>query len=341
MMRISNVLWAVAALAASSAVTVQAATRAYWRFEDKNGAAAVAGDVLRSTPAGGGTVSGGNIVDVTSDSSGNGNVLRVFHSPNDPTNADGVQRLETSPNYSILTPSPVVPRTGAVNLYSFDFDGAPGSGPPAPLNAGGDDIYTQNQENAPGAINAVAFAQYTVEGAFRIDTLGRFQSVVVKDGSVGGGGGTAGGGPLPPFVVKLFNNDTLNIETFDGSGAFRAIQSNAPLAAGLWYKFAAVNDGATLKLFLDSGLGYQLQTQTAPIVGGALFANNANFAMGRGWFNGPNDFFDGQVDEVRISDTALAQAQFLFSAGVPEPHSMALALLSVVGCGRWIRRRAA
>jgi len=339
MMRKTLLALAIATPAILVASAANAATSAYWRFEDKNGVPAVAGDSLRSTPAGGGTVSGGNIVDVTSDSSGNGNVLRVFHSPNDPLSSDGVQRLETSPTYSLLTPAAIIPQTGAVNVYSFDFDGAPGSNAPAPPNAGGDDIYTQDQENVAGPIGSTPFSQYTVEGAFRVRTLGRFQSVVVKDGSVGGGGGTSGGGPLPPFNVKLFNNDTFNIETFDGAGNFKAIAANAPIAGNQWYKFAVVNDGTTMKMYLDSGSGYQLQTQQATMAGGALWASTGNFAMGRGWFNGPNDSFDGQVDEVRVSNIALQPSQFLFSA-VPEPSALALSLVGLLGLGRAARRKA-
>jgi hypothetical protein len=223
----------------------------------------------------------------------------------------------------------VIPQTLAPNLLAFDFDAAPGSDPPAPANAGGDDIYSRDQNNVAGPLNGLNLTQYTVEGAFRVDTLNRFQSIVVKDGNVGGGGGV-GAGPLPPFVVKLFNNNTLNIETFDGSGAFRAIQADAPVLSGTWYKFAAVNDGASLRLYLDSGAGYALQSQQAPVAGGGLWPTNEPWSVGRGWFNGPNDSFDGQIDEIRISDSALSPGQFQFSA-IPEPHSVSLALVAVLG----------
>jgi Concanavalin A-like lectin/glucanases superfamily len=330
MRKITLATSAAALCLAGSWTAAQAATVAQWRFEDKNGLPAIAGDFLRSTPAGGGDASAGNIVDVTSDSSGNGNELRTFHSPNVPTSTDGVQRLETSPTYTLTTPGPIIPQTLAPNLLAFDFDAAPGSDPPAPPNAGGDDIYSRDANNVAGPINGLNLAQYTVEGAFRADTLNRFQSVVVKDGNVGGGGGV-GAGPLPPFVVKLFDNNTLNIETFDASGAFRAIQSNAPVSSGTWYKFAVVNNGANLQLYLDSGSGYVLQTQQAPIAMGGLWPTNEPWAVGRGWFNGPNDFFDGQIDEIRISDTALRPGQFLFSL-VPEPHSCVLLVLGVLSC---------
>lgn len=315
----------------------QAATVAYWRFEDKNGIPAIAGDSLRSFPAGGGNASDGNIVDVSNDSSGNGNVLRVFHSPNDPLSADGVQRLETSPTYTGVTPIAVIPRTGAPNLLAFDFDGAPGSDAPAPADAGGDDIYSRDANNVEGPVDALNLVQYTIEGAFRADTLGRFQSIMVKDGNIGNGGGANGGaGPLPGFNVKLFNDNTLHVETFDGSGAFRSLAADLPMAAEVWYKFAVVNDGATMQLYLDrsNGSGYVLQSAQQPISGGALFNYDQPWAMGRGWFNGPNDAFDGQIDEVRISDVALGRSQLLFST-IPEPKSLLLCFVALVCCAWW------
>jgi len=177
-----------------------------------------------------------------------------------------------------------------------------------------------------------------MEGAFRIDALNRWQSILVKDGNVGGGGGV-GEGPLPAFNLKIFIDNTLHVETFDGAGAFHNIVADNLMATGVWYKYAVVNDGATLSLFLDSsdGNGYVQQADTDPITGGALFNNDSVWAVGRGWFNGVNDFFDGQIDEVRISDTALARADFLF---VPEPATWALMAISAVAV-RGVRRRKA
>jgi len=70
-----------------------------------------------------------------------------------------------------------------------------------------------------------------------------------------------------------------------------------------------------------------------------------NFTIGRGWFNGPTDFVNGSVDEVRISDRALAPSQFLFApqAVIPEPSTLLLVLPAggaITGAAR-LRRRVA
>jgi hypothetical protein len=90
-----------------------------------------------------------------------------------------------------------------------------------------------------------------------------------------------------------------------------------------WYHAAVVNDGSTLSLYLDTygdGNGYVLQSQTT--VNGALADANAVWTIGKGAYGGNlTDWFNGTIDEVRISNTALSPDQFLF---VPEPATLVL-----------------
>lgn len=342
MMSRTKPVWLMALVAATAAPVAQAATQAYWRFEDKNGLPAVAGDFLRSTPAPGGEASAGNIVDVTSDTSGNGNELRTFHSPNDPNSPDGAQRLETSPIYTLNTPGPIILQTLAPNLLAFDFDAAPGSDAPAPPDAGGDDIYSRDANNVEGPINSHVFNAFTVEASFKIDTLGRFQTIVNKDDDA-----NAAPGGLSPFSLKLLNDNRLEVYAFDGTSDaspvdFRGVVSDAPLVANRWYNAAVTNDGSVMRLYIDDtsdGIGdYVLQTAVnSDIAGGALVQSTSPWTVGRGWFNGPADFFDGQVDEVRISDTALAPGAFLFVA-IPEPATWALMAIGALAVYRRRRR---
>ena len=74
---------------------------------------------------------------------------------------------------------------------------------------------------------------------------------------------------------------------------------------------------------------------------------NNNWTIGRAQFNGaPADWFDGTIDEVRITNSALSPSDFLFAdqvagvgaATVPEPASALLTVLPLFGAAM-VRRR--
>lgn len=92
---------------------------------------------------------------------------------------------------------------------------------------------------------------------------------------------------------------------------------------------AAVNDGTTLSLYVksQSDTNYVLQG-TDIVTGGALLNQSGNWGIGRGWFNGPADWTDGRIDEVRISGNALNSSQFLVA--VPSPSSLTTMLIGGV-----------
>jgi hypothetical protein len=318
----------LAATAAAQAPT----TQAYWRFEEIDGVAATPGDTLTST------IPGGEVVTFLLDSSGNANPMRTFHSPNVPDDPDYLLRLETSPEFVSNVPAPTVSATGAANLLAGDFDSEPALESPAPFGTppnrrGADDIYSLDAFNVGGPVNSHVFNAFTIEASFRIDTLNRFQIIVGKDDNF-----EAAPGPLGPFALKVLDNNVLEAYSFDATGMFRNVlsdQSNPGAAAlkmvaGRWYNAAITNDGASMRMYLDDttdGVGnYVLMATNNDIAGGGgMIGSDDIWTIGRGWFNdgpggGPDgvaDFFDGQIDEVRLTDGVLAPSQFLFASAAP------------------------
>lgn len=218
----------------------------------------------------------------------------------------------SAPRWTAQVPTAVIPQTGAPNTLALDF---------APNN----DIYTRGKP-----IDAQDATAFTLEAAFMPRTMDRWQVVVGKDGK-------PSGGPEQTLALKL-RNDTkeLQIELFDGNNAIHGVRSIAPLTAGQWYYAAVVNDGTNLSLYLDrnDGAGYVLQGTDPVPLAGALSTMDGTWTIGRGMYNwGVTDWFDGLIDEVRLTNRAMDPSEFLF---VPEPGSL---MLWVVGALVLRRRR--
>ena len=280
----------------------QAATSAYWRHEEGTG-----GGVIAAGPG------------AVLDSSGNGNHMRTF----DPA--------FTSATYS-MNVSPLALQSGLPNTLSLDF--GPG-GDDAGLN---DDNYSD-----AAAVNSQLFTAMTIELAFNMDSIGGYQAIFGKDGKP-----TAG--PVPPFKVLIRGDDFPNaipnqlfIEWIDGDGDTHFLAGGSTVQAGAWNHIAFVRTDTTASRYsAGENTPYQLLSTItgadfASPSGEVLINSNANYSVGRGMFNnGVGDWANAMIDEVRISDSALAPSEFLFAA-VPEPTSL---VLGALGAAAFATRRA-
>jgi hypothetical protein len=296
-------------------------TIAYYRFEEGAQGTKVPVTADEDAPAGSPVL----------DYSGNGNNLKTF--------ADA-----SAPTYSANVPAGTVPQTGAGNFRSLGF-------------TPNQDVYSLNAVGGGpggGTLNDHAFPAFTIEASVNFSSLDGFQTFVGRDRP---------GETLGFFYLRKWgsldaddpNTNALNVTvvaddgtTFDlfstGTGASDTFST---VSTDVWYNVVAQSDGSMLRLLVqNNGTGiYELQG-SIPITTALSNTGATNFTIGRGWFNSPTDFVDGYVDEVRISDTALAPSQLLFAsrAAIPEPGTLALlgsGLLALTGALVRRRRRAA
>ncbi len=291
---------------------------AYWRFEEGPDGASVTH----------GGMPNGAFYAGTMDSSGNGNHLSVF--------------AEDWAGYGYRTDvaAATIPQTGAANNYSVQNTG----GWPAMSTASG----TAMQTMAPAA--------FTIEASFKPET-GGYRTIIGRDSQ----GAATMDSTLAALYFQIMPGDSVAIKYADVAGYWHEAISGAGVvtgfpypdaAAGHWYHMAGVSDGNLLSLYLDSGNGngYQLVAQTDMTTSGspntALTAgagdgadwDAGNWTVGRGLWNGGHvDRAYGFIDEVRISDSALAPGEFLF---VPEPSTLVLAGLGAVTLLLWRRVKA-
>lgn len=267
-------------------------TVAYWRFEDCPIGAAVPNAGNNRKP-----------IVATADSSYNGNDLYTF-SP-----AKG-------PRFSGDVPAACVPATGVRNRSCLSTSGA------QEVTHG---VYTCSEFShaSPLDIQQITPTQWTIEASVK---LARFnagaQTFIVRDGSLQVDRTTEQFPPRLAFLVNAAKHFAVSF--YDVENRFHeAVVSDSPVVAGRWYHVAAASDSRQLRLYVDAidGGGYKLRASVAlPTSGSTALGKGGDtqsqWCIGRGSSATQlTDFFTGLIDEVRVSDVALAPSEFLFAHG--------------------------
>lgn len=292
------------ALFTSMAATAE--TLAYWRFEGAGEQLPVAGQQVEDSNGRTTTNTGQGIRAV--DVSGNGNHLWAW------------EHAWAGFTYQPSVAQAVLPQTGEANRFSVQ-------------NAGGyPAMNTWSKASQPGHdIEVVTPRRWTIEASIMQTSTGGYQTFVGRDGNRVGS--TAAAAPL----YFQSRDGRLAIQFTDMAGnTYTVTDRIGAMAANQWHNVAAVSDGGTLWLYRDSGEGYQMvgSTSLRPEDSRLAYAmqgasetddNQWGWTLGRGrysnaesQFDGHTDRFKGFIDEVRISDEALAVNQLLFSTPEPE-----------------------
>ena len=130
-----------------------------------------------------------------------------------------------------------------------------------------------------------------------------------------------GTGAQSLFYRSKSDTDIFRVERITDTNANVQFNSSFTASTDTWYHVAAAGDATaeTLELFID---GVSVSSATGYT---GLFdpTGNQTWTLGRGQFNNtPADYLNGDLDEVRFSDSALDPSQFLNA--IPEPSTYAL-----------------
>ena len=307
-----NKAWVIISFLAVG-LTVNAGTVAYWQFEEGPADARVSH----------GGQPGGVYYAGTADSSGNGYGLSAWD--------------EGGAGYAYKTDVAASVFGGHANNFSVKNTG------------GGPAMFTSTTHG----INNIQPAAFTIEATFKLEN-GGYRTIVGRDSR----GAATVNGDLAALYFQAMPGNALAIKFADVSGVWHEAisQANAftsfdfptnPDGIGVpWYSMAGVSDGSTLSLYLrdvTANSAWQLLAQTDMTISGSPNTaltmgtgdggdwNAGDWSVGRGLYaGGHGDRAYGFIDEVRISDSALAVGEFL----VPEPATLAL-----LGLGGLLLRR--
>ena len=149
---------------------------------------------------------------------------------------------------------------------------------------------------------------WTIECSFKADSYA-WQVLIGKDGKpVATHDGTA-------FCIKLRDdNHQLEVFGFDNSTNAFSVQNNEVIELGKWYNLAVTFNGSVLKIYLKekNDYSYVLKNSVTVSAGISLGQWAHTWTVGRGmWVGNMLDHFDGKIDEIRISNSAISPDNFL------------------------------
>jgi hypothetical protein len=308
--------------------SAQAATVAYWNFEEGSAGA----NVDR------GGLGDGVFFPAVQDQSGNGYHLSTW------SDGGGAGYV-----YSPSVAGSTLPLNGAPNNLSVRNTG----GFPAMWTETGTALQTWS----PSA--------WTIEVAFQPELSDSHRTLVGRDSRGANTAGASPNGDLSALYLQIQPDESLAIKYNDANGYWHEAISTPGLVQGFsagsdpdgitgqWQGAAAVSDGSTLSLYyrnIELEGGWELVAQTDLTLSGSIDTaltpgtgdggdwDAGNFSVGRGLYaGGHGDRAWGWIDEVRLSDSALTPTEFLM---VPEPSTFALAALGLgVGFAAFMRRK--
>ena len=150
---------------------------------------------------------------------------------------------------------------------------------------------------------------WTVEFAFKLDSLADWQTFIGRDGPTGIPGDLAGAF----YIQKAFGTNNIRLNFATAGGGRRTYDSSFVPQVGVWYRLAVVGANGSVKMWLQQPNSTAWQSLSLVSSGtGDCTLHPGVWMFGRGWYDGAyTNYVVGNLDDIRISNVALTPNEFL------------------------------
>ena len=164
----------------------------------------------------------------------------------------------------------------------------------------------------------ISTGDFTVEGWFRINSISASQ-VIATIGTTTNFNNS--------IRILLESDGDIQMNAYSTTGSlFTLTTTNQPVSTGTWYHFAVVRNGNDFDLYLD-GTTVLNTTSSSTLYNGGLNFIGTRLASG----GTPGLYFNGHIDEFRISNTARYTANFTPSTTAFQNDSNTVLLIHADG----------
>jgi len=161
------------------------------------------------------------------------------------------------------------------------------------LNLNGTSAFVQG----PSSSGLSIAGAITVEAWIKIDSIGAYRTIISKEAfqQTGTGGG---------YRLAITDLGRVRLDLFQSHNTYTTAIGTTTVTPGVWQHVAGVFDGSQMRIYLNGVLNGTVSTTAGPATG------TGNVYLGRFSYSLNPYYFNGLIDEARVSNAALYTSNF-------------------------------
>ena len=151
--------------------------------------------------------------------------------------------------------------------------------------------------NGPSSSSLNITGAITVEAWIKIDAIGAYRAIVSREAfqQAGTGGG---------YRLAITDTGKVRLDLFQSHNTYVTAIGTSSVTAGAWQHVAGVFDGNQIRIYLNGVQNGSVSTASGPASG------TGGFYLGRFSYSFNPYYFNGLIDEARVSNVALYTSNF-------------------------------